>query len=199
MKDLGTEPGNTAKFAILRFMKPHRSYQLKNYNPNWANEFKKKAQLLRSIFGDEVIDIQHIGSTSIPGMMAKPQIDILVIVKDLTRVKNYYDAMSRAGFTPRGTDYVGVGDEYFTEDAPSGERVTSVHVFPQGHPKISEYLNLRDYLKNHKQDRDLYIETKKKLYQQHSENYAAYDSGKNEVIKTIIRRVNEWAQRKRFK
>lgn len=180
-------------------MKPHRPYQLKDYDPNWANEFKKKVQILKFIFGDEIIDIQHIGSTSIPGMIAKPQIDILVIIKDLNKVKNYYDAMSRMGFTPRGTDYVGIGDEYFTEDTPSGKRITSIHVLPQGHPKINEYLNLRDYLRSHTQDRNLYIETKKKLYEQYSENYDAYDSGKNDVIKAIIQRANEWVQREKIK
>lgn len=150
--------------------------------------------MLRSIFGDELIDIQHIGSTSVPGMVAKPQIDILVIVKDMAKIRNYYGAMSKAGFTPRGTDYVGIGDEYFTEDAPGGERQVSVHVLPEGHPKISEYLNLRDYLRVNKKDRELYIQTKRKLYQQYADDYATYDSNKNDVIQTIIQRANKWTQ-----
>ena len=173
-------------------MKPHRKFELKEYSSDWVKEFDKKARVLKSIFGEELLEIHHIGSTSIPGMMTKPQIDILIFVKDFAKVKNLYEEMIRFGFTPRGTEYVGTGDEYFTEDADSGVRLSSIHVFQKDQPRNEEALNFRDYLRTHKEDRDLYMSIKKDLYSKHSNNYAKYDSGKGKVIKEINKRIEKW-------
>lgn len=177
-------------------MKPHRKFELKEYDPNWVNEFNKRAEILKSIFGDELLEIHHIGSTSIPEMVAKPQIDILILVKDFSKVKSFYNDMSNAGFTPRGTEYVGIGDEYFTEDASDGKRLSSIHVFQKGNSKGEEILNFRDYLSTHKEDRDLYISVKRVLFSKHYNNYTEYDSGKGEVIKEIKSRINDWVKNK---
>ena len=127
-------------------------------------------------------------------MTAKSQIDILVLVKDFPKVKQFYEQMNAAGFTPRGTEYVGIGDEYFTEDAPDGKRVVSVHVFPEGDPSRERYLNFRDYLRSHEEDRNLYISVKKSLYSENKENYEGYDSGKEDVIVDIRKRADEWVK-----
>ena len=173
-------------------MKSHRKFELKEYDANWITEFNKKSQILRRIFGDELAEIHHIGSTSIPGMFAKPQIDILILVKDFSKVKNLYEKMAKVGFTPRGTEYVGIGDEYFTEDAVDGTRLTSVHVFQKGEHKGKDILDFRNYLRTHKKDRNLYISVKKDLYSKYSDNYAEYDGGKANVIQEIKKRVAAW-------
>lgn len=175
-------------------MKPHRPFKLVEYNPEWVEEFNKRSKDLRLIFGNEFVDVQHIGSTSIPGMAAKPQIDILVIVKDLSKVKAYYSSMAKAGYTARGTEYVGIGDEYFTEDLPNHTRLAGVHVLPQGHPEISKYLNFRDYLRLNQADRDLYTAVKRELYQKFTDDYHHYDSGKKKVIESIRERAEKWAK-----
>lgn len=176
-------------------MKPHRKFELKEYDPNWVNEFDKKAKILKSIFGAELLEIHHIGSTSIPGMFAKPQIDILILVKDSSRIKNFYEVMTEAGFTPQGTEYAGTDAEYFTEDAEDGKRMTSVYVFQKGQAKSEELINFRDYLRTHKEDKDLYISVKKDLCEKYSENYARYGLGKNEVIQEINKRVAKWVKK----
>lgn len=173
-------------------MKTHRKFELKEYNPDWVKEFDKKAQILKRIFGDELLEIHHIGSTSIPGMIAKPQIDILIFVQDFSKIKDLYEEMMNSGFTPRGTEYVGTGNEYFTEDAVDGTRLASVHVFQIGQSKSRESLNFRDYLRAHKEDRDLYMSVKKDLYNKYSDNYAKYGSGKTSVIQEINKRVEKW-------
>lgn len=173
-------------------MKPHRKFELKEYNAGWVQEFDRKAQVLKQIFRDELLEIHHIGSTSIPGMIAKPQIDILIFVKDFSKVKGLYKQMSKAGFTPRGTEYVGIGDEYFTEDSVDGTRLASIHVFQKGHAKSEDILNFRNYLRTHKKDKDLYASVKKDLYIKYLDNYAKYDSGKANVIQEIKKRVEKW-------
>lgn len=151
------------------------------------------AEKLKPILADNLIDIEHMGSTSIEGMVAKPQIDILVTVKDLNLVKNNYDQLRAAGFVPRGTEYVGIGDEYVTLDDKDGKRLVSIHIFQEGHPEIEEDRLFRKYISTHEEDKNLYIETKRKLYAQHKDNYEGYDFGKVEVIRAIKSRARLWA------
>lgn len=176
-----------------RVPRKHRPYELKEYDPQWKETFFEYAERLRPILGDNLLEIEHMGSTSIEGMVAKPQIDILVIVKDLSRIKDKYNRFRDAGFVPRGTEYVGIGDEYVTLDSPDGNRLASIHIFQQGHPAIEEDRLFRRYISTHKEDRNLYIDTKRKLYAQHRDNYEGYDLGKKEVIGAIKDRAQKWA------
>ena len=169
----------------------HRPYQLVEYNPAWKEEFRKIADFLRKVFGEEIIDIQHVGSTAIPGTIAKPQIDISVVVKDLAKIKPYYKAMEEAEFTPRG-NYTGKGEEYFTRDSKDGSRTVSVHIYPQGHPKIEAMLMLRDYLLMHREDCELYSAIKKKLYLKFANDYPAYCKAKKEAMEPIKERARTW-------
>jgi len=173
--------------------KPHRPYKLEEYNPDWVQIYKKKAEKLKSIFGSEAVSIHHIGSTSIPGMVAKPQVDILVVVQNLANVKSYYGAMKAHGFTAMPPRYIADDDEYFTENAPDGTRLVSVHTLEVGNPKIEMYFNFQNYLRDNKADRDLYIATKKALYKEHNGSMDSYYSGKKHVIKEILARANKWA------
>ena len=79
-------------------MKPHRPYELKEYDPTWKQRFLDAAKKLKPIFEDNLIEIDHIGSTSIVGMVAKPQVDVLAIVKNLDVVKDQHDAFIQVGF-----------------------------------------------------------------------------------------------------
>lgn len=179
-------------FCYAWKMKTHRPYSIEEYDPTWKDKYSFVAKKLEPIFGDNFVEINHIGSTSILGMVAKPQIDILVVVKDLEKVKESYEALKVAGFTPRGRGYVNYDDEYFTEDTSDGRRLTSVHTLQTDNPRIKEYKNFRDYLTVNKEDRELYIATKKALYTQHRDNFAEYDPGKEKIVKQIITRANQW-------
>lgn len=176
--------------------KPHRPFQLHEYDPAWRVRFEQVAEKLRPILRDNVVEIDHIGSTSIEGMVAKPQVDVLVVVKDLEFVKNCYDAFIRAGLTPRGRGYVNAEDEYVTEDGVGGTRLTSIHILQEGNPKIAEYKLFRDYLRTNSEDRELYIAAKRDLYTSHHDSYSKYDSGKKSLIDAIKARAQAWAEQK---
>lgn len=172
-------------------LRQHRPFEVVEYNPEWVAEFELRRKILEKILGDSIIDIYHIGSTAIPGMPAKPQIDILVVTRDLGAVRMKRDQMAAEGFHARG-DYTGIGEEYFTQDSPDGRRMTSVHVLPQGHKEIEEQIAFRDYLMANAEDRNLYAEAKKRLFAEHHDNYSAYGSGKEKVIEDIRQRAKEW-------
>jgi|GEM_PF-1981459 GrpB-like predicted nucleotidyltransferase (UPF0157 family) len=176
-------------------MKTHRPYELQEYDPAWKRGFLDASKKLKPIFGDNLVEINHIGSTSIVGMVAKPQIDVLAVVKNLDAVKDKHDAFVKAGLIPKGRGYVAGDDEYMTEDSPDGKRLVSVHTLQEGNKKIAEYKIFRDYLQTNNEDRELYIATKRRLYSEHHDNYANYDSGKKDVIAAIKARANDWALR----
>lgn len=170
-------------------MRPHRPYELIEYDPTWKDIFLSTAEKIRPFFGDNLVSIEHIGSTAVEGMLAKPQVDLLVVVKDLDLVPKQYEEFRTAGYTPRGRGYAGIGDEYVTEDTPDGKRLVSIHIFPEGHPHIDEYRLFRDYLQSHAEERELYIQEKRRLYNLHSDNYEEYAVGKGGLIDEIKARA----------
>lgn len=174
-------------------MKAHRPYKLVDYDSNWKVLFLDISEKVRNVLGDIVIKIEHIGSTSVVGMIAKPQIDILVVVKKLEDVGTKHQNMIDAGFTHHGRGYVNDDDDYFSLNTEDNVRVASIHILQENNPKIAQYIIFRDYLQSHKEERDLYIKTKKELYLQHSDNYANYDSGKSGTILEIRERAMEWS------
>lgn len=177
-------------------MKPHRPYTLEEYNPQWKETFKEVSEKVKNVLGDIAIAIEHIGSTSVEGMIAKPQIDILVIVNDLNLVATKHEEMVNAGFTHHGRGYVTEDDDYFSLNTSEGKRIASIHILQNGNEKINYYLIFRNYLRTHPEERELYISTKKKLYSQHSDNYADYDGGKKDVILEIRNRAIDWDNKK---
>lgn len=155
--------------------------------------FQERKAKIAPLFGDNLISIEHIGSTSIPGMMAKPNIDMLVVVKDLDDIPPLYQTFIDAGYTPQGREYVGDGDEYITEDTPEGYRITSIHVYQVGHPKIKHYQDFRDYLIAHEDEKQLYLDLKQNLYTQYKDDYGSYDLGKTETIEALKERATLWS------
>jgi GrpB-like predicted nucleotidyltransferase (UPF0157 family)/2'-5' RNA ligase len=175
-------------------MKSHRPYELKEYDPKWKEIFNDVVEKLRPIFGDNFVEADHIGSTSVdvPDMLAKPQVDTLVVVKDLDLVKNYYKDFENLGFTVKGRGYVNPDDEYIHLDNLEGKRIASIHILQEGNSKIEEYKMFRDYLKENKEDRELYICAKKDLYEKYKDNYAEYDSQKRKAVNEIKERAKNW-------
>jgi GrpB-like predicted nucleotidyltransferase (UPF0157 family) len=170
----------------------HRPYELLPYNPLWATQFEYESTLIRDIMGPYVLAIEHIGSTAVPGLMAKPQIDLLVVVEHLDVVPQFYEAFRARGYTPRGRYYVENDDDYITKDAPDGRRLVSIHIFPKSSLQIKDYLAFRDYLRMHTVERDLYMTIKQHLFTKYHDNFAAYDSEKGPLIKPIIERALVW-------
>lgn len=170
---------------------PNRTYQLESYNPNWASQFESKVAVISDVFGYQLVTIEHVGSTAIPGMTAKPQIDMVVIVKDLGHVVEYYDKMRQAGFVARG-DYFGEGEEYFTEDTAEGVRLTSVHVLPEGHVWATDMVNFRDYLRAHPADVARYSHVKQKALSEHPGDYDAYYKSKVDIVQELRQKAADW-------
>ncbi|OHA80806.1 MAG: hypothetical protein A2675_01660 [Candidatus Yonathbacteria bacterium RIFCSPHIGHO2_01_FULL_51_10] len=177
--------------------RPNRSYKLVPYDPVWKKRFEELATELSPIFGENFIKIEHIGSTSVPGMIAKPQIDAILVVKDLDHVKDLYTTMSNYGFKSFG-NFIQKAEpeEYFAKDNELGERLFSVHVMQEGNPEIEDTINFRDYLVANSEARDAYINYKQKLMQEFGDqDYNSYGKGKVNFLEELKSKARAWQEK----
>ncbi len=113
----------------------------------WPERFAAESAALAAAFGGRATEIQHVGSTSVPGLPAKPIIDILVVTDDIGQVDSLNPALIVLGYEPQG-EYGIPGRRFFTKGGDV-KRSHHVHVFQQDHPEVSAMLDFRDYLRAH--------------------------------------------------
>lgn len=163
------------------------------YNSNWKDEYIKELEKLKNIFKDEIIEIHHIGSTSIPGIYAKPTIDIIIGVKDIDKIDSYNEGMRKLGYEAKGEN--GIKDRRFFIKGRY-KRTHHVHIFQVGDPEIKKHLNFRDYMIAHPEDAKEYEDLKKGLAKKFRYNNEAYCNGKDSFIKYIDKKAKEWSDTK---
>ncbi len=172
----------------------NRPYVFEEYDTQWPQKFVTIAENITATLGEEIIEVEHVGSTSIPGMPSKPQIDVLVTVGNLNVIPSYYGAMQALGYITRG-DYTNEGEEYFTKDDILGIREVSVHVLPEGHHWATELIDFRDYLRTHPDELKYYASTKREAQQTFPNDYTNYYKMKLPVIHELMKRAAEWHDR----
>jgi GrpB-like predicted nucleotidyltransferase (UPF0157 family) len=167
-----------------------RKVELASYNPEWADMFLTEAEVLGDVFGDKLVAIHHIGSTAIPGILAKPILDFLVEVPDIREVDDLNSEMEALGYQPRG-EYGIPGRRYFVKQ--SGETHTHhIHIFQTGDPRVERHLNFRSCLIAHPQEAQAYSALKEKLAQQFPEDIDSYVEGKTHFIQDIDIKARIW-------
>ena len=137
-----------------------RKLVLEAYNPDWPHLFEKEAKQLSEVFGEILVNIHHIGSTSIPMTCAKPVIDILVEVTNIESVDSRNPMLIELGYVPRGEAGI-EGRRYFRKGGD--ERTHHIHAHEVGSPHIERHLNFRDYLRAHPEIAKEYCQLKKRL------------------------------------
>lgn len=158
-----------------------------NYNPLWPKEFEKEARWIKAIIAGNDISIYHIGSTSVPGLAAKPIIDIMAVVRSLEKV----DAAAEK-FTDAGYEYLGefgiAGRRYLRKGGD--ERTHQIHIFQADDwNNIGRHLAFRDYMRTHKKERDEYANIKKALAQKFPYDIDGYCDGKENFVREIEERA----------
>ncbi|CAH1226367.1 hypothetical protein PAECIP111893_05339 [Paenibacillus plantiphilus] len=168
-----------------------RRTEIAPWTENWFELYRKEEVLLTSIFSNDLLDIHHIGSTSVPQIgFAKPIIDILIVVKDLNRVDQYNDHMILLGYKPRGEQGI-VGRRYFSKG--EGNRTHHVHIYEVGNINIEYHLNFKEYLMNHPDEAKTYGELKLHLAKQSPDNVHLYQDGKEAFCNGIVMKAMKWA------
>jgi GrpB-like predicted nucleotidyltransferase (UPF0157 family) len=166
-----------------------RKAEVCSYNEKWAQMFMEEAKKLNLIFGNEIVDIHHIGSTSVLELKAKPIIDIMPVVKDINNVDKYNLEMHEIGYEPKGENGI-AGRRYFQKGGDN--RSHHVHIYQIGSDEIIRHLAFRDYLKSHPDEMKNYGELKEELAQQFPYDIKSYINGKDHLVKDIELKALEW-------
>lgn len=153
------------------------------YNPRWPMMFGVAALRIRAALGPRALRIEHTGSTSVPGLAAKPLIDILLVVENSADENTYVPALEAAGYG------LSIREPEWHEHRMFRDADTNLHVFSDACVEISRILRFRDWLRSHPEDRELYAETKRNLARQKWTSIDEYARAKTPVIEELLRRA----------
>ena len=164
------------------------------WTAEWEVSYRIEAEILKDILKDELIDIYHIGSTSVKSIgFAKPIIDILIVVNKIELIDQYNDKLELLGYEPRGENGI-TGRRYF----PKGKenRTHHVHIFQVGNENIKTHLDFKDFLIKHPTDAKSYGDLKIKLAEQFPDNTKEYQLGKEQFVNELVRKVKNWSSKR---
>ena len=156
-----------------------------DHDPGWARRFACEAKKIHEALGGHELLIEHIGSTAVPRLAAKPIIDVLLVVDDSADEGTYLPALEAAGYVLR----VREPDFHEHRMLRTPAKDVHVHVFSPDSPEIERYLLLRDRLRRDAADRELYAQTKRRLAARSWPTVDHYAEAKSEVIEAIIARA----------
>lgn len=176
MKKLGLKRGTVA-------LEPH--------NEKWDEYAKETIAVLKSILGSDAVDIQHVGSTAITNILAKPIIDIAVAVKDFQDVLQHEETLQQEGIIFRGEDVEGQL-LYIIGNFEKDTRSHHIHVVKWNEQAWINYLNFRDYLNHNLSAAVKYFMQKERLAVLYPDNRAAYTEGKQGLIDELLEQAHKW-------
>jgi GrpB-like predicted nucleotidyltransferase (UPF0157 family) len=159
--------------------------QIAEYDPAWPALYTAEAERVRGVLGERVLRLEHVGSTSVPGLPAKPIIDMLLVVFDSSDEAAYVPDMEHAGYHLHIRE-----PEWFEHRLFKGPLTEiNLHVFSDGCDEIDRMLRFRDWLRTHPGDRELYLSTKRALAQQEWAKTQDYAEAKTDVVREILARA----------
>jgi GrpB-like predicted nucleotidyltransferase (UPF0157 family) len=159
------------------------------YNPEWAEAFQIEKNHLQILLGKRCLDIQHIGSTAVPGMVAKPVLDIGVTVAEISVIFTSIEGMNELGYVYFG-DQRERGDFFFAK-VTGDQESCFVHMLQSTDPAWLEFLRFRDHLIENAYDRYRYMRLKLEIAAQYGHNRRAYTVAKECFIQEILRQTRD--------
>lgn len=155
------------------------------YDPTWPAQYEAVAARMRAAIGDRAVVLEHAGSTSVPGLAAKDQIDVVLGVPDSTDEAAYVPALEAAGF-----EFAIREPDWFEHRLFRGvDPKTNLHVFSADCDEIGRMLAFRDRLRAHPEDRELYEREKRRLAEQTWSTMQDYADAKTEIVREIVGRA----------
>lgn len=165
------------------------SIEVVPYRDHWPADYSREAERILPAFGGCLIELHHIGSTSVPGLSAKPIIDMLAIVSDVPLLDKQAAHFEALGYEVKG-EFGLPGRRYFRRDDSSGVRTHHLHAFaPQSSTEIDRHLGFRDYLRAHPDIAQAYGKLKQQLAERCQGDMTCYSEGKTDFIREIEQRA----------
>lgn len=157
-----------------------------SYDQSWPRRYVEAVARLAPIFEAQLLGMHHVGSTAVPGLAAKPEIDILAIVTSTDTPLSWTEKLEKLGYR-RGGDLT-VGHRFFKRDVYE-VRTHKVHICTVGHPSIERMLRFRDHLRSHPEDRARYDCLKRQLERANTAGISEYLAGKRPFIEEVLGRI----------
>jgi GrpB-like predicted nucleotidyltransferase (UPF0157 family) len=154
-------------------------------DPTWSGQYAGEEQRIRAALGSRALQVEHVGSTSVPGLAAKPVIDIVLAVSDPADESGYVPDLEAAGYVL----HLREPDWYEHRFLHSDGRDVQIHVLPVGCAEIDRMLLFRDRLRTRPDERELYERTKRELAGRRWDYIQDYADAKSEVVEGIISRA----------
>lgn len=155
------------------------------YQPAWADLFQQEAERLSAALGGHVVRIEHVGSTAVPGLDAKPILDIVVAVRDMTDVAVFEEALKPLGYVHKGENDR-PGRLYFVKRLPDERSTHHLNITELDTECWFTHVAFRDYLRDRAESRAEYRKLKQDLARRYQHDRAAYQEGKKEFIQRIL-------------
>lgn len=167
-----------------------RKIEVVAYNPEWAKMFEEEAKVIKAILGENCVAVHHIGSTSVEGLFAKPIIDIMPVVKDISLVDAHNVQFEAIGYECKG-EFGIPGRRFYMKGGDN--RTHHIHIFENNNrTDIERHIAVRDYLRTHPNDADEYGKLKMKLATEFTYDNDGYCDGKDEFVKALETKAIEW-------
>jgi putative glutamine amidotransferase len=164
-----------------------RVVEIRPYDPGWPSRFETESARIAAALGDQVVRVDHVGSTSVPGLGAKPVVDIQVSVRSMVPRAAYVEPLVRLGYR-WGLDPWTDEHEFFSRDEDA-QRAFHIHVCGQGSGWERRHLAFRDWLRDHPEDAATYERLKRDLAEQHPRDTYTYSDEKTAFIREIEARI----------
>lgn len=161
-----------------------------DYDEAWPERYRAHEAVIRSALGDVASRVEHIGSTAVRGLSAKPVIDILLVVRDPADESSYVPALVEQGYQLRVREPA--DEEHRMLRTPG--RDVHIHVYPQGARAIDRYIRFRDRLRDSAEDRAAYANLKKELAKRDWDDRNAYAEAKTPIIREILAKSGMMAE-----
>lgn len=170
-----------------------RPLELVDSDPSWPEQFGLIADRLRTALGDRALSVEHVGSTSVPGLPAKPVVDVDLVVADSAAEETYADDLTAAGFVFLLREPGWHQHRLFGSEEPYG----NVHVFGPDSPELVRHVVFRDWLRRHPEDRERYVAAKRRAVSATAADETvggydpvrAYNARKQTVVRDILDRA----------
>lgn len=167
------------------------------YDPAWPERFEQERTRLQEAIGEWAVAIEHVGSTAVPGLAAKPVIDIGVALEDLADALKCITPLLELGYQCCGE--FGIPGRIFfrkiVEDPIPGQitdgvgRTHQIHMYQRGHEQFRWHITFRDYMRSHPEDAAEYAALKRDVASRHGDDIAKYIEGKHDFIREVLRRA----------
>ncbi len=160
-----------------------------DYNPQWPVLYEEESSRILGVIGHQVVAIEHVGSTAVPGLGAKPVIDITVAVRRLADAEECIELLPSIGYEYVPPDRAGIPERRYFHKGPPEARTHHIHMVELTSDFWERHLLFRDFLRAHPEVAQQYYQLKKELAAKHGEDREGYTEAKTSFIESVVTRA----------